>query len=139
MRINYDRLVHYIYHHHVLIIIAATVLSIFAGYFASQLARNIKTDFASLLPNDYKSVNELNRIKERVGGIGPLMVLITGDDLDEAVNFMQVLADSLKSSPLISSLSIYDSKKEILRKNKLLYGLLDKGLQQRRKPASTSF
>ena len=98
MRINYDRLVHYIYHHHVLIIIAATMLSIFAGYFASQLARNIKTDFASLLPNDYKSVNELNRIKERVGGIGPLMVLITGDDLDEAVNFMQALADSLKSA-----------------------------------------
>lgn len=125
MRINYDRLVHYIYHHHVLIIIAATVLSIFAGYFASQLARNIKTDFASLLPNDYKSVNELNRIKERVGGIGPLMVLITGDDLDEAVNFMQALADSLKSSPLISSLSIYDSKKEILRKNKLLYMKID--------------
>ena len=125
MRINYDRLVHYIYHHHVLIIIAATILSIFAGYFASQLARNIKTDFASLLPNDYKSVNELNRIKERVGGIGPLMVLITGDDLDEAVNFMQALADSLKSSPLISSLSIYDSKKEILRKNKLLYMKID--------------
>ncbi len=121
MRINYERLVHYIYHHHVIIIIAASLLSIFSGYFATQLASNIKTDFADLLPDDYVSVKELNRIKDRVGGIGPLMVLITGDDLDEAVNFMQALADSLKSSPLISSLSIYDSKKEIFRKNKLLY------------------
>ena len=121
MRINYERLVHSIYHHHLSILIVATILSGFSGYFASKLISNIKTDFADLLPDDYVSVKELNRIKERVGGIGPLMVLITSDDLDEAVNFMQVLADSLKSSPLISSLSIYDSKKEILNKNKLLY------------------
>ncbi len=121
MRINYERLVHSIYHHYLSILIVATILSGFSGYFASKLISNIKTDFADLLPDDYMSVRELNRIKERVGGIGPLMVLITSDDLDKAVNFMHVLADSLKSSPLISSLSIYDSKKEILKKNKLLY------------------
>ena len=96
-------------------------MSVFSGFFAAKLAENIKTDFADLLPNDYESVHELNRIKARVGGIGPLMVVITSDDLDRAVDFMEVLSDSLRGNPLISSLSTHDSKKELLRKNRLLY------------------
>ena len=125
MRINYQRLVHYIYHHHIGIILVALFLSIFAGFFAAKLAKNIKTDFADLLPDDYVSVHELNRIKARVGGIGPLMVVITSDDLDKAIEFMDVLADSLSDSPLISSLSARNSQKELLRKNRLLYMELD--------------
>ena len=121
MRINYQRLVHYIYHHHIGIITVALLVSVFAGFFAAKLAKNIKTDFADLLPDNYVSVHELNRIKARVGGIGPLMIIITGDDLDKAVEFMEVLADSLEGSPYISSLSARDSRKEMLRKNRLLY------------------
>lgn len=121
MRINYHRLVHYIYHHHIGIILVALLVSLFSGFFAAKLAKNIKTDFADLLPDNYVSVHELNRIKARVGGIGPLMIIITGDDLDKAVEFMEVLADSLEGSPYISSLSTRDSRKEMLRKNRLLY------------------
>ena len=51
----------------------------------------------------------------------PLMVVITSDDLDAAVSFMQVLADSLEHSSLISSVSRLDSKKDLLEKNRLLY------------------
>ncbi len=105
MRINYDRLVHYIYHHHIAIVILSVLLALVSGYFAVQLVGRINTDNAGLLPQDYISVRELNRIKERVGGIGPLMVLITGDDLDKSVEFLQVVADSLERNPLISSVS----------------------------------
>ncbi len=121
MPISHQRLVRYIYHHYIGIIALATVLSVFAGFFAAKLAQNIKTDFADLLSDDYVSVRELNRIKDRIGGIGPLMVVITSDDLDAAVSFMQVLADSLEHSPLISSVSLLDSKKDLLEKNQLLY------------------
>ena len=121
MPISHQRLVRYIYHHYIGIIALATVLSVFAGFFAAKLAGNIKTDFADLLSDDYVSVRELNRIKARIGGIGPLMVVITSDDLDAAVSFMQVLADSLEHSPLISSVSRLDSKKNLLEKNQLLY------------------
>ena len=114
-------MVRYIYHHYIGIIALATILSVFAGFFAAKLAQNIKTDFADLLSDDYVSVSELNRIKARIGGIGPLMVVITSDDLEAAVSFMQVLADSLEHSPLISSVSRFDSKKELLEKNQLLY------------------
>ena len=121
MPISHQRLVRYIYHHYIGIIALATILSVFAGFFAAKLAGNIKTDFADLLSDDYVSVRELNRIKARIGGIGPLMVVITSDDLDAAVSFMQVLADSLEHSPLISSVSRFDSKKDLLEKNQLLY------------------
>ena len=59
--------------------------------------------------------------RSRIGGIGPLMVVITSDDLGAAVSFMLVLADSLEHSPLISSVSRLDSKKDLLEKNQLLY------------------
>ncbi len=121
MPISHQRLVRYIYHHYIGIIALATILSVFAGFFAVKLAGNIKTDFADLLSDDYVSVQELNRIKARIGGIAPLMIVITSDDLDAAVSFMQVLADSLEHSPLISSVSRLDSKKELLEKNRLLY------------------
>ena len=121
MPISHQRLVRYIYHHYIGIIALATILSVFAGFFAAKLAGNIKTDFADLLSDDYVSVRELNRIKARIGGIAPLMVVITSDDLDAAVSFMQVLADSLEHSSLISSVSRLDSKKDLLEKNRLLY------------------
>ena len=121
MPISHQRLVRYIYHHYIGIIALATILSVFAGFFAAKLAGNIKTDFADLLSDDYVSVQELNRIKARIGGIAPLMIVITSDDLDAAVSFMQVLADSLEHSSLISSVSRLDSKKDLLEKNRLLY------------------
>ncbi len=121
MPISHQRLVRYIYHHYIGIIALATILSVFAGFFAAKLAGNIKTDFADLLSDDYVSVQELNRIKARIGGIAPLMIVITSDDLDAAVSFMQVLADSLEHSSLISSVSRLDSKKNLLEKNRLLY------------------
>ena len=121
MPISHQRLVRYIYHHYIGIIALATILSVFAGFFAAKLAGNIKTDFADLLSDDYVSVQELNRIKARIGGIAPLMIVITSDDLDAAVSFTQVLADSLEHSSLISSVSRLDSKKDLLEKNRLLY------------------
>lgn len=118
MRINYERIVHYVYHHHISIIVIATLLSVGLGYFAAQL--RIKADTADLLPDDYTSVRELNRIKERVGGTSPLMVIVTADDLNDAVEAMQALADSLESSPLVSSI-IRQRNFEFLSHNRLLF------------------
>ncbi|MBT3343962.1 MAG: MMPL family transporter [Gemmatimonadetes bacterium] len=117
---KYERIVHYVYHHHISIILVSLVLSIVAGSFAAQL--KIKADSANLLPDDYISVSELNRIKERVGGIGPLMVIVNGDDLAACVDFMHALADSLEGSSLISSVIRGRSAEvEFLSQNRLLY------------------
>lgn len=118
MRINYERIVHYVYHHHLGIILVCTLLSLGAGYFAAQL--RIKADSADLLPDDYVSVRELNRIKSRVGGIGPLMIIVTGNDLNASVRFLHALADALEGSGLISSI-IRGRNSDFLSRNRLLY------------------
>jgi len=122
MRVPYERIVHYVFHHHISIILLSTLLSVGTGFFAMQL--RIKADAAGLLPDDYVSVQELNRIKARVGGLGPLMVLVTADDLGRAVDFMHALADSLEDDPLISSI-IRGKDSEFLSKNRLLYMKLE--------------
>ena len=120
MRIKSERIVHYVYHHHVGIILVALAVSVLSGYLASQL--DIKADPADLLPDDYISVRELNRIKERVGGIGPLMVVITGDELTASIQFLNALADSLEQSPLLSSVIRGRTEEvEFLSDNRLLY------------------
>ncbi len=118
MRINYERIVHYVYHHHISSIVVATLISVGLGYFAAQL--RIKADTADLLPDDYVSVRELNRIKERVGGTSPLMVIVTAEDLHDAVEAMHALADSLEGSPLVSSV-IRQRNFEFLSHNRLLF------------------
>jgi uncharacterized protein len=100
------------------------VLSLVAGSFAAQL--KIKADSANLLPDDYISVSELNRIKERVGGIGPLMVIVNGEELSACVDFIHALADSLEGSPLINSvIRGRTAEMEFLSHNRLLYMDLD--------------
>ena len=118
MRVSYERIVHYVYHHHIGIILVALALSLAAGSFAVQL--RIKADSADLLPDNYNSVRELNRIKERVGGIGPSMVIVTGSDLQRCVDFMLVLADSLERNPLISSV-VRGKSTGFFSRNRLLY------------------
>ena len=118
MRLPYSRLAHYVYRHCVSIVVVSTVLSVSLGLFAVKL--RIKADSADLLPQDYNSVRELNRIKKRVGGIGPLMIVITGEDLDRCVDFLHVLADSLEQNPLVSSV-IRGKDRELMERNRLLY------------------
>ncbi len=116
----YERIVHYVFHHHISILLVSLVLSIIAGSFAAQL--KIKADSANLLPDDYISVSELNRIKERVGGIGPLMVIVNGNDLAACVDFMHALADSLEGSPLINSvIRGRTAEMEFISRNRLLF------------------
>ena len=120
MRASYERIVHYVFHHHLGIILAALVVSVVAGSLAARL--KIKADSADLLPDDYVSVRELNRIKERVGGTAPLMVIVTGGDLADCVRFMHVLADSLERSPMLGSVVRgRTAQTEFLGRNRLLY------------------
>ena len=120
MRGTYERIVHYVFHHHLGIILVSLVVSVLAGSLAARL--KIKADSADLLPDDYVSVRELNRIKERVGGTAPLMVIVTGDDLAACVRFMHVLADSLDHSPMLSSIVRgRTAQTEFLSRNRLLY------------------
>ena len=118
IRLPYSRLGHLVYRHCVSIVVVSAILAVSLGFFATKL--RIKADSADLLPQDYTSVRELNRIKKRVGGIGPLMIVITGEDLDRCVDFLHVLADSLEENPLVSSV-IRGKNREMMSRNRLLF------------------
>ena len=49
MRVPYERIVHYVFHHHIGIILLSTLLSVGSGFFAVQL--DLKADSADLLPD----------------------------------------------------------------------------------------
>ena len=118
MRVSYERIVHYVFHHHLGIILVSLVVSVLAGSLAARL--KIKADSADLLPDDYVSV------RERVGGAAPLMVIVTGHDLAACVEFMHVLADSLEGSPMLSSIVRGRmAQADFLSRNRLLYMDLD--------------
>ena len=113
-----DHLVHYVCRHHVFIIILAAGLSGIGGFLTTRLTLN--TNLADLLPEDYRSVQMLNRIKEQVGHTRPHLVVVTSADLDRSREFALALADSLRDSDLISAISLHTNR-DFFLKNRLLY------------------
>jgi predicted RND superfamily exporter protein len=119
MRIDYRRTASSIYRHHVPILVGAVALAVAAGSLASRLKLN--SDLADLLPRDYVSVQELNRIRAQVGsGVTPLLVVVTGDSLAQVSRFVVSLADSLEHSPLITAVS-RGRNADFVSRNRLLY------------------
>lgn len=77
-----------------LIILASLLLCAFVS---SRL--QLRSDLKELLPPDYGSVRELNRVLERVGGVGSLVVVVQGSDLEANKRFMDDLAERLRALP----------------------------------------
>lgn len=77
------------------IVLAAILSTTVACYFTTKLS--IKSDFAELLPDGYRSVQDLNRITERIGGIGNLTIVIDTEDVEAAKRFADDLAAKLKT------------------------------------------
>ncbi len=74
------------------------LLSFFAcAVLASTLA--LKSNLKELLPPNYQSVRELNRVLERVGGVGSLIVAVEGPDEESNKRFLDDLAVRLQELP----------------------------------------
>ena len=79
----------------VLLVALATLAVSLWGAFGLKL----RSDLKELLPPDYQSVKELNRVIERVGGVGSLIIAVQGPDVDANKRFMDDLAAKLKQLP----------------------------------------
>ncbi len=93
-----------------------------AGYFCSRLT--IQSDFKRLLPADKPSVITLNKILERVGGIGYLAIGVESEDYKASERFIDDLVAELKKLPKEYVRHIeYNSKdvRKFYEKNKYLY------------------
>jgi len=111
--------------HPYLIVLISIVIAGFGTHFALQLA--IKSDFAALLPQNAKSVQDLNAIADRMGGMGTLMAVVEGDDLKAMERFADDLAERLSRYPKDKVLFVdykIQKQKEFFDKYQLMY--LDK-------------
>ncbi len=79
--------------------LALAFLGLFA--FSVEKARHLelKSDFKELLPANFQSVIDLNKIVERIGGNGSLIVAIESDDPEASIRFGEALVGQLKEYP----------------------------------------
>lgn len=108
----------FIYKHYIAILVVATLASVIGGYFSSKLS--LQSDLAELLPDTFESVKALNRIKEQVGGVGHLRIIVETKDFRAAKEFAHHLEPKLLASPLINYID-YKNDAAFYKENALLY------------------
>ena len=90
-----NRYIAFICRHPAKVLLFALLSASLSVHFASRL--QLKTDFVELLPEGYRSVDDINRLTERVGGIGNLTIVIETEDLPAAQRYADDLAGRLRS------------------------------------------
>jgi len=111
---------HIVHKYYIPILIVALVSSAIGGYYASKLT--LQSNLAELLPDNFESVKALNRIKDEVGGVGNLQIVIETKDIEKAKAFAENLAPRLLANPIVNYLD-YKNDVAFYKKNGLL--LLD--------------
>ncbi len=109
---------HSITRYYVPILIVAVLGTIIGGYYASKL--KLQTDLTALLPDHFESVKALNKIKEEVGGLGQLRLVIETKDFSAAKKLAADLTPRLLESKLIKYVD-YKNDVKFYRKNALLF------------------
>jgi len=109
---------HLIYRHYIPILIIALLASIAGVYFTSKLT--LESDLAELLPDSFVSVQTLKRIKNEVGGIGNLEILLESNDYQSLESFANDVAPMLLASPIIRYVD-YKNDAAFYKKNALLF------------------
>jgi len=109
------------------IIAASTVLTVISGYYVVQLVRRLETDVAALIPKDYPSVQALEEIKSRVGGVGSLIVLANCPEYEASKRFADQLARILESGRYRQYVKYVDYRRDVgfYRDHALLYMKLE--------------
>ncbi len=111
------------FHHSWVIILLSLVVLAISIYFSAKL--KLKSDFKELLPDNYESVQELNRTAERVGGLSNLLIGVEAPDFKTGKSFVDALIPALQAglpSEMVQSIdyNVADLK-SFFETNKYLY------------------
>ena len=111
------------YRHYKIILVVSILLTAFCSIFVYKLGRKLETDLVALIPENYQSVKTLNEIKQRVGGVGSLVVLVQSPDFEANRRFAEDLAHELQDEKYETYINFVDYKRdaEFYRKNALLF------------------
>ncbi len=111
------------YRHYRGILVVSILLTVFCSFFVFRLGRKLETDLVALIPENYQSVKTINEIKQRVGGVGSLVVLVQSPDFEANRRFAEDLAHELQDEKYETYINFVDYKRdaEFYRKNALLF------------------
>ena len=71
------------------ILLGVLAVSIVASFFTVKLFQDVRTDFATLLPENDRSVVHVKEATERTGGVGNIFVSIYSPDFEANKKFAQ--------------------------------------------------
>ena len=77
--------------------VATIIITAVSLWLAFKL--DIKTDFFELLPANYRSITDLNKVVDRVGGVGNLLIAIETDNFEAGKKYVEDVAADLKKLP----------------------------------------
>lgn len=89
------------------------------------LFKNIKTDLTSLLPQDTRSVQLIQTVRDKTEGIGNLMLVVEGKNRSQIIKMITDLSVRLEKDPMIREASYTKPGYDFFDKHKLLYIGLD--------------
>lgn len=121
-----DRYAGFLCRHPAAVLLFSLMVTGVAGLAAVRL--ELRSSFEELLPDSYRSVRDLRRLVERVGGLGTLVVAVEGDDLKASERFAEDLVVRLRTNlpPDYVQYVEYrvDQQRAFLERNKYLYAEL---------------
>lgn len=120
--LNVTKNYHLIYRHYIAILIVTVTTCVIGGYYASKLP--LKSDLSELLPDSFASVKALNEVREEVGGVGNLRIVLESSDFKALKRFAHHLDPKLLASPKANYVD-YQNDVEFYQKNALLFLNLD--------------
>jgi predicted RND superfamily exporter protein len=85
------------FRHPYIIIGVIAVLTTTGAILASRLP--VKTDFFELLPENYRSIDDLQKVIDRVGGVGNLIIAIETTDFEAGKKYVDDVASDIKKLP----------------------------------------
>lgn len=116
------------------ILLSVLLLSLVAGFFTFQLFKDVRTDFATLLPENDRSVLHVKEATERMGGVMNILVSIHSPDFEANKRFAEDFAKVLKDYPkeLVRFFDYNTREAEQFFKDRLFYYLTVSELKELR-------
>ncbi len=111
-----------VYKHYIAILIIATVATVIGVQLTMKL--RLESDLAQLLPDSFESVKALNRIKEEVGAVGHLRIVLESSDFQAMKRLANDLAPRLQQNPLVKYVD-YKNDVDFYETNALLFMDMD--------------
>lgn len=116
------------------ILLGVLGVTIVAGFFTVKLFQDVRTDFATLLPENDRSVVHVKEATERTGGVGNIFVSIHSPDFEANRKFAEAYAALLAKYPkdLVKFFDYNTRDTEQFFKDRLFYYLSTDELKELR-------